>query len=218
MDDFCTSQSPNCVYPGVDSCQNSGTICNARYTPKDGDPNHEWRCLADTALTPDGQVWKDGEICLVTMHDALLPIVLRYPVLGDFEKQLWLDTFCQNQDMSGCSQAYFADYNATSQELVCRTVATTTSCPVITALHEGLFNMTTGKDIRRSNSILVITIYENAAELLLFALRFGHTEQQIAGTCCRDMLQGHVAGSNFIVCHRSKPCRGDKKLSPRHAA
>ncbi len=34
----------------------------------------------------------------------------------------------------------------------------------------------------------------------------------------RDMLQGHVAGSNFIVCHRSKPCRGDKKLSPRHAA
>ncbi len=86
MDDFCTSQSPNCVYPGVDSCQNSGTICNARYTPKDGDPNHEWRCLADTALTPDGQVWKDGEICLATMHDALLPIVLRYPVLGDFEK------------------------------------------------------------------------------------------------------------------------------------
>ena len=40
-------------------------------------------------------------------------------------------------------------------------------------------------------------------------------------TSRRDMLQGHVAGSNFIVCHRSKPCRGDKKmkkLSPRHAA
>ncbi len=37
-------------------------------------------------------------------------------------------------------------------------------------------------------------------------------------TSRRDILQGHVAGSNFIVCHRSKPCRGDKKLSPRHAA
>ncbi len=37
-------------------------------------------------------------------------------------------------------------------------------------------------------------------------------------TSRRDMLQGHVAGSNFIVCHRSKPCRGDKKLSQRHAA
>ncbi len=49
-------------------------------------------------------------------------------------------------------------------------------------------------------------------------LRFGHTERQVAGTCRRDMLQGHVAGSNIIVCHRSKPCRGDKKLSPRHVA
>ncbi len=29
-------------------------------------------------------------------------------------------------------------------------------------------------------------------------------------TSRRDMLQGHVAGSNFIVCHRSKPCRGTK--------
>ena len=28
----------------------------------------------------------------------------------------------------------------------------------------------------------------------------------------RDMLQGHFAGSNFIVCHRSKPCRGGQKI------
>ncbi len=42
---------------------------------------------------------------------------------------------------------------------------------------------------------------------------------QLKGSVTRsNKSQGHVAGSNFIVCHRSKPCRGDKKLSPRHAA
>ena len=154
MDDFCTSEVPRCIYPGVDECVNSGTICNARFTPKIGDVNNEWRCLADTVLGEDGQVWVEGGTCLYTRHSSLRPIVFRYPVLGDFEKQLWLDTFCQNQDVSGCSEPYFANYNATSEELVCRTVVTTGSCPVITGLHEGLLNLSRGKDILTSNSII----------------------------------------------------------------
>ena len=153
MDDYCTSAFPACTYPG-DTCQNAATICNARYTPSAGDSNHAWRCLVETALTLDGQVWKDDiDPCLYSSHDELLPIALRYPVLGDFEKQLWLDTFCRNQHVSGCSQEYFAKYNSASQELVCRTMATTSSCPVITGLHDGLLNLTTGKNILRKNML-----------------------------------------------------------------
>ena len=155
MDDYCTSAVPTCTYPGNGDCTNSGRICNARYTPKNTDPSHAWRCLVDKALTQDGQVYKDNSICLYTKHDELLPVALRYPVLGDFEKQLWMDTFCQNQDVSGCSQEYFANYNATSQELLCRTVVTTTSCPVITGLHEALMNLTTG----RKNFLLSNCLY-----------------------------------------------------------
>ena len=46
------------------------------------------------------------------------------------------------------------------------------------------------------------------------SLRFGHTERQVAGTCCRDMSLGQISscviGLNLVA--------GDKKLSPRHAA
>ena len=155
MDDLCVSENSNCVRPGTSSCKHVGTICNARFTPNLGNENYKWRCLFDGAMGKDGQVWDGLSECLYSRkHDELMAIALKYPVLGDFEKQLWLDTFCQNQDVSGCSEPYFAQYDGTLGELICRTVETTSStCPVKNATHTDLFNMMTrGMDIHISNS------------------------------------------------------------------
>lgn len=160
MDDFCASQHPICVRPGDNACEYAGTVCNARFTPIVGNADYTWRCLTNGAMDDGGQVWDRESKCLYSgSRDELMVIALRYPVLGDFEKQLWLDTFCQNQDVSGgCSEPYFAQYNATLHELICRSVETTSStCPVKNGAHTDLFNMMTrGMAIHTSNFILGI--------------------------------------------------------------
>ena len=152
MDDLCALEHPGCIYPGTETCPTSGRICHARFTPKQGDNERKWRCLFEKAVSPDSQIWNGESTCYYSTSDELRKMALRYPVLGDFEKQLWLDTFCQTQDTSSCSEPYFAQYNASSQEFECRTVGTTSSCPIQAGLHDDLDDLTTGKGIINSGS------------------------------------------------------------------
>ena len=58
-------------------------------------------------------------------------------------------------------------------------------------------------------------------QLLHFENIVDETEIKVrshGATSRKDMLRGHVAGTNFIVCHVPETCRDDKKLSLRHVA
>ncbi|XP_028392974.1 uncharacterized protein LOC114517441 isoform X2 [Dendronephthya gigantea] len=145
LDDYCAEKVSQCDPSSVASgCPSKLSSCKARFTPKTLQ-THRWRCFTDDGLNLDGNLWLDGEICFYTKHEPLRGIALRYPVFGDFEKQLWMDAFCQRSAASfGCSQPYFSYLNYTTQNFCCRSLVTKTSCPVIEDKHDELFAMTRG--------------------------------------------------------------------------
>ena len=91
-------------------------------------------------------VWNIDNVCMWT-RSTLKEIVHRYPVFGDFEKQLWLDQYCQNPevnpDVTQCDISYFAYFSLEDQKLVC-TTNQTSPCPVKTDLHDNLENLIKG--------------------------------------------------------------------------
>ena len=122
-------------------------------------------------MNDGGQIWDGEDACVFGLvGQGLSAIALRYPVLGDFEKQLWLDTFCQNQIVSGCAEPYFAQYNDASQELICRTVNTNSStCPVKNGIHQDLINMVTrGMDMRIPNFTVTTPVNTSLRFLVVY--------------------------------------------------
>lgn len=171
MDDFCGSKYPECLRRGTSDCKSSGAFCNARSTPPLTNKASKWRCLVDKAMNDGGQIWDGEDACVYSLVGTELSgIALKYPVLGDFEKQLWLDTFCQNQIVSVCSEPYFAQYNDASQELICRTVNTNSStCPVKNGIHQDLVNMVTrGMDMHIPNFIVTTPVNPSIRFLIVY--------------------------------------------------
>jgi hypothetical protein len=103
----------------------------------------------DEALRSDGNGWKVNNICYYTRNDELLQAVSRYPIFGDFERQFWLDQYCQsshvNPNIDACLSAYFVDFDRTIGELVCRTTNPSDTCPQIVNLNEDLYKLLRGK-------------------------------------------------------------------------
>lgn len=87
--------------------------------------------------------------CYFTRDNHLVPFVYRYPILGDFEKQSWLDQYCRNPEVdpsvNDCTNPYFADFALEPRQLVCRTTNMTSTCPQNTNLNKDLVNLIKGK-------------------------------------------------------------------------
>jgi hypothetical protein len=148
LDDWCTNKVSFCTSRNTGAACYGSDKCYARYSPSGADSLISWRCFMDHALRIGGHVWRGGSTCYYTRNDDLVPYVYRYPVLGDFEKQLWLDQYCQtpsvNPSVNECINPYFADFDFLgTRKLVCRT--TNHTCPQITHLNDKLNDLIRGK-------------------------------------------------------------------------
>ena len=128
-----------------------------------GSTNMEWRCYKQEALERNGQIWNGDSTCISSWHYALSPLALKPPVLGSFEKQMWLNQTCNDPyynpkiaNASGCW--YYADFDAGLDTLVCRSTGPDLVCPTVRELGEHLFFVTRGNSfvhITFSNSLIV---------------------------------------------------------------
>lgn len=156
MDKHCETLMPICVSPGSDSCPTSGDQCHARYGISAWSTDTNWRCYNQEGLERDGQIWNGISTCYWTRHSPLSSLALKPPVLGSFEKQMWLDQTCNDPyhnpkiaNASGCW--YYADFDAAQNTLVCRSTGPDLVCPTVRELGEHLFFVT------RGNSFVHIT-------------------------------------------------------------
>ena len=147
MNTWCTNTVPQCTTRDISKNCYGSEKCHARFSPSASDDHVLWRCFSDKELRVTGMVWRNSGVCYWA-RSRLKRIANRYPVLGDFEKQLWLDQHCQNPevnlDVLQCDMPYFADFSVLLNRLVCRTTNLTSTCPVKTGLNSALAKLKTG--------------------------------------------------------------------------
>ena len=149
LDNWCTNSVSYCTSKDTGrSCYTGSDKCYARHSPGTTDNLIAWRCYMDDALRSDGNVWRTDSECYYTRDNDLLPLVSRYPIFGDFERQLWLDQYCQssevNPNVDACNNPYFADFDHTNAKLVCRTTDLSDTCPQIASVTEDLYKLLRG--------------------------------------------------------------------------
>lgn len=144
MDKHCETIVPQCV-SGTSRCVTSGDQCHARYV------SANWRCYMQEALDRSGQMWNRNSNCYYSRHDPLKSLALKSPVLGSFEKQMWLDQTCNdpyyNTKLANASWCwYYADFDAKQNSFVCRSAGPDVACPTVREIGDHLSFVTTGND------------------------------------------------------------------------
>ena len=150
LDKWCANSVSYCTNKNTDGrCYTGSDKCYARHSRGNTDSVIAWRCYMDDALRLAGNIWRTSSECYYSRDTSLLPRVSRYPVFGDFERQLWLDQYCQssevNPNVGTCNNPYYADFDRTNKKLVCRTRDLSSTCPQISSVNEDLYNLLRGR-------------------------------------------------------------------------